>query len=79
MDVLEQAVQRQSQDDEHGLVHQVGDHPDPDETSLGHYICRGRGRVAGNAHLGFHESFGETTEDGEQHNQDAGCPRDALG
>jgi len=77
--MLEHAAEGEGQEDEHCLVHQLGDNAEADETGVGHQVSRGGGRVAGDVNRAFDEPFGEATENGDQQIQDAGGSREALG
>ncbi len=77
--VLEQDVEGQDQEDKEGLIQQVGDDAQADQSGVGDDVPRRGRRVAGNVHLGFHKAFGKAAEDADQQVEDAGDARKALG
>ena len=77
--VLEQEVEGQGQEDEDGLIEQVGDDAQTDQSGVGDDVAGRGGRVAGHVHLGFHKAFGEAAEEADQQVEDAGDAGEALG
>jgi len=77
--VVEQEIQRQGEEDEEGRIEQVGDNADAEQPGVrGHVPGRGC-RVAGDVHLGFHETLGEAAEDADEQIEDAGGSGQAFG
>ena len=77
--MLEQHIERQSQEDKDGRIEQVGDDADADKAGVRDYVMSRSCGVAGNVHLGFHKSLGKTAEDAHEQVEDAGDSREALG
>ncbi len=76
--VLEQDVEGQGQEDKEGLIQQVGDDAQADQSGVGDDVPRRGRRVAGHVHLGFHKAFGKAAEDADEQVEDAGDAREAL-